>query len=113
MATHSGRFTKGDPRINRKGRPKVGQSLTEKFQDALAERLNGDYTKLDSVIDAIVAKALKGDLSAADWLISRGYGKVADRVEFTPKQEFDLSKLSDEELAQLEEIQKKAGRKES
>jgi hypothetical protein len=100
-------FTKGDSRINRKGRPKVGESLAEKFRDALAERLDGDYSKLDSLIDKTVEMALKGNQPAIEFVLARGWGKMIDRIEVTPKQEFDLSKLSDEEIERLEEIQKK------
>jgi hypothetical protein len=104
-------FTKGDSRINRKGRPKVGESLAEKFRDALAERLQGDYSKLDSLIDKTVDMALKGNQQAIEFVLARGWGKMIDRVEITPKQEFDLSKLSDEEIERLEEIQRKLEQK--
>ena len=100
-------FVKGDSRINRKGRPKKGESIAEKFRDALAERLNGDYSKLDSMIDKVVEKALKGDQQAIEFVIARGWGKMIDRIELTPKPQHDLSKLSDEELEHLEEIQRK------
>lgn len=110
MAANNGSFKKGDPRINRKGRPKKGETLAEKFRDAMAEQLDGDYTKLDSLIDMVVMMALKGNQDAAELVLARGWGKLVDKIEFTPKQEFDLSKLSDEELAQLEALQKKASK---
>lgn len=102
-----GTFTKGDSRINRKGRVKVGESLAEKFRDAMAERLTGDYSKLDSMIDKTVDMALKGNQQAIEFALARGWGKMVDKIEFTPKQEYDLSKLSEDELAVLLPILKK------
>lgn len=107
MGKNATSFVKGDSRINRKGRPKKGESIAEKFRDALAERVNGDYSKLDSLIDKVVDKALKGDQQAIEFVLARGWGKLIDRIEVTPRQQFDLSKLSDEEIENLENIQKK------
>lgn len=94
MPRTSGSFKKGDARINRKGRPKVGESLSEKFRDAMAERLTGDYTKLDSLIDTTIAKALKGDQVALEYCLARGFGKMVDRVEATNvNQNYDFTHL--------------------
>ena len=106
-------FTKGDARINRKGRPKKGESITEKFEDALNEKLNGDYSNLDSIIDAVMKKALKGDLAAADWIIARGYGKLIERIESTNRninQNYDVSAIPLEERKRLLEVAKGARR---
>jgi hypothetical protein len=113
MAKTSTSFKKGDPRINRKGRPKTGEALADKFRDALKEKLDGDYTKLDSLIDKTVDMALKGNQAAIEFVLARGWGKMIDRIEVTPKKEFDLTQLTDVELEQLETLQLKAGRKES
>lgn len=109
MAKSSTSFVKGDSRINRKGRPKNGETLAEKFRDALQERLdeNTGYSQVDSIIDAQIKKALKGDLSAADWLFARGWGKVPDRIQLTQPPAMDLSKLSLEEKLVMEEMLKK------
>jgi hypothetical protein len=114
MPKTSTSFVPGDPRINRKGRPKKGQSLAEKFRDALTEKSaedSEDYTKLDMLIDKVVEMALEGDQSAIEFALARGWGKLIDRIEITPKQEYDLSKLSDEEIDQLEGIHKKLAQK--
>lgn len=110
MTKHQGQFTKGDARINRKGRPKVGESLAEKFRDAMAERLTGDYTKLDSLIDKTVDMALKGDQAALEYALARGYGKLIDRSEnVNVNQNYDFTNLSLEERMKLLEQLKNAG----
>jgi hypothetical protein len=99
-------FVKGDSRINRKGRPKVGQSLAEKFRDALNESLTGDYTNLDSIIDKVVTKAMKGNQDAIEYVLARSHGKVIERIETTNvNQNYDFTNLSmDERLKLLEQL---------
>lgn len=92
------KFVKGDTRINRRGRPKMGETLAEKFRNALTESVSGDYTRLDKLIDVALDQASKGKLFALEYVLSRGFGKVPDRIEITPKPNYDLSKLSQEEL---------------
>ena len=109
MAKNQTSFVKGDPRINRRGRPKLGDSISQKFQDALNEKLSGDYSQLDSIIDAIVKKALKGDLAAADWLIARGYGKLIERQEHVNlNKNYDFSNVRMEDRQKLLELIKSA-----
>lgn len=97
-----GRFKKGDYRINRKGRPKLGMSLAEKFRDAMAEKLDGDYTKLDSLIDKVVDNALHGEQDALEYVLARGWGKLVDRIEATNvNQNYDFSNLSLEDRMKL------------
>lgn len=98
-------FTKGDARINRKGRPKLGRSLSDKFKDALSESLTGDYTQLDSIIDAIMKKALKGDQQAVEYVLARGYGKMTDRVESVNlNKNYEFTNLPTEERMRLLEL---------
>jgi hypothetical protein len=105
MARNSTSFVKGDPRINRKGRTKVGESLAEKFRDAMAEKLNGDYSKLDSLIDTIVTKALKGNLQAIDFVLARGWGKMIERIETNnTNKNYDFSGKSLEERMKMLEF---------
>ena len=108
---NKGSFVKGDPRINRKGRPKLGNTLAAKFRDALSEPLSetpeGKYTTFDSIVDSIVKKAMKGDLASADWLIARGYGKMIERIEGTNvNQNYDFSNLDLETRMKLLETLK-------
>ena len=101
-----GTFQKGDSRINRKGRPKVGQSLAEKFRDALNEVIDPEtgYTKLDSIMDKMLTKAQQGNLNAADMAFIRAYGKPIERIETNNiNKNYDFSKLSMEERLKLHE----------
>src|SRR5512146_2519184 len=93
----SGRFKPGDPRINRKGRPKLGTSLAEQIRDALQEQLNEEtgYNNLHLLIDIAIRRAKAGNTRMLDWLTDHGYGKAPERVEFSQQQPFDASKLSD------------------
>lgn len=104
-------FKKGDPKINRKGRPKLGQSIAERFRDALAEPLDkaNGYSKLDSMIDSIVTKALQGNQDAIEYCIARGYGKMIDRLEaMNLNKNYDFSNLSLEDRMKLLEAIKSA-----
>lgn len=103
---NAGSFKKNDPRICKTGRPKLGKTLAAKFRDALSEPLSeteqGAYTMFDSIVDAIVKKALKGDLASADWLIARGYGKLIDRTEnVNLNKTYDFSNVPIEERKKL------------
>ena len=64
---------------NPKGRPKL-PDINEALAEALANEKNGK-TMLQQILDSMIARALKGDVRAADFLISRGYGKADQRIE--------------------------------
>ena len=105
-------FKKGDPRINRKGRPKLGQSIAERFRDAMAEQLDesNGYSKLDSIIDTVISKALKGDQDAIEYCLARGWGKLIDRIETNnTNKNYDFTNLSMDERLKLLELLKNAG----
>jgi hypothetical protein len=107
----SGSFKKGDPRINRKGRPKIGKTISEKFRNGMEEVLDEatGYSSLDSIIDAIIRKALKGNQDAAEYALARGYGKLIDRVEqINLNKNYDFSNLSPEERLKLLELMERA-----
>lgn len=95
------KFVKGDPRINRKGRPRVfiskmkeqGYTLSE-VQDAmqvlmsmspeeLSEiRNNPQATVLEvSIASAIMTSIKKGDLFSLETLLTRVYGKPKEKLE--------------------------------
>lgn len=104
-------FTKGDPRINRKGRAKVGMTLAEKVRDAMNEAVTEgqEYTKLDQMIDDAMAQARKGKFQYLEALWARGFGKVPDKLEIDNEGEkYDLSRLTDEEVKEWKRLKEKA-----
>lgn len=79
-------FVKGDPRINRAGRPKgaVGDVITSKFRSFLEKRvkevdLDGKVItaeRLDFILASMYKEATKGNTRATELLLERGYGRV-------------------------------------
>jgi hypothetical protein len=104
-------FTKGDTRINRKGRPKVGESLSSICRDALLEVLDPatGYRRIDSLIDKMTTQAQQGNDKARTELLTRAFGKPVERIEQTNvNQNYDFSNLSLEERMKLLEQIKSA-----
>lgn len=92
-------FKKGfDPR-RKVGRRKQGETLAQRVRDAMSEPLfeGSDYTKFDGIMDALMEKALDGDVPAIEYLHSRGWGRMANLVEINVSQKLDLSRLTAEE----------------
>jgi hypothetical protein len=95
------KFVKGDPRINRKGRPRVfiskmkeqGYTLSE-VQDAMQVlmsmspeelteiKTNPNATVLEVSIAAAIMKSIeRGDLFSLETLLTRVYGKPKEKIE--------------------------------
>lgn len=92
-------FVKGDTRINRNGRPRLGLSFAEWVRDAMeAPNPTNGRRKVDMLIDEAMRRALKGNFQFWDALVARGYGKVADKIEMQTEEKLDLSKLTKEEI---------------
>lgn len=75
-------FTKGDPRINRLGRPKSYEKLRE-----LAQEIAGDRTKDENGETIIIAmfKAMSKSKNPADrkLFLEYAYGKVKEELDIT------------------------------
>lgn len=84
-----GRVMKGYS-LNPKGRQKKGLTLAENISKALEEKVNGNPSKLDNIINELVKKAEDGDTKAIEILLDRGYGKAKAFLEITAKQEFEV-----------------------
>ena len=74
---------------NPNGRPKKLPELNKIMADILGDEKNG-LTAAERILKAIEAKALRGDIKAAEMLLDRGYGK--------PKQTTDTNITSTEPL---------------
>jgi hypothetical protein len=92
MPRSSTSFKPGDPRINRKGRPKKGQSVTDILNWELDQKrtfLTAESEKIGVIKRQVLAKKLlakaidEGDFAAMRYVI--------DRVDGTPKQSIDVS----------------------
>lgn len=95
----SPRFVKGDPRINRKGRPRVGLTFAEGVRAYLEETDNDQRRSiLNRMFETATQKAIKGNFHFWDALVARGYGKVPDVIEIQPEEKPDLSKLTNQEI---------------
>lgn len=83
-------FKKGDPRINRKGAPKKLPELDVLLANLLGDEKNG-MTAATAILQAMFAKALKGDVRAAELLMDRAYGKAKQTIdaELNPGSGFD------------------------
>lgn len=71
---------------NPKGRPKM-PDLSEAIARVLADEKDGK-TALEAVLMALRAKAVKGDVRAAQELLDRGFGKskqIIEDVTTTPR----------------------------
>jgi len=75
-------FVKGDPRINRKGRPTKGQTMT-KLLEEYGERPHNNRELSDKLelIASLWERAIAGDDNAAKYIIDRIDGKPTEKVE--------------------------------
>lgn len=103
-------FKKGDPRINRKGRPKKGETFAE-YVRAFMELEDGDGKKgtiVAEMMEIAVKRAKMGQFQFWEALVNRAYGKVPDKVEMQSEEKTDLSKLTPEELETWKRLLEKA-----
>ncbi len=74
------RFKKGDPRINRTGRPRTFDQCRDLVQKIAHEELQlKDGSKI-SVVEDVLRSLAKGDTRAKEIFLQYGYGKVPDKI---------------------------------
>jgi len=100
-------FTKDDPRINRKGRPKKGQSLTDILQWALDQKKTVK-NKTSGEIREVLARQLlaekvvdlaingRGDIQAIKYIMDRIDGKPIETIRSATVTD-DITNLTSEE----------------
>ncbi len=65
------RFEKGDPRINRRGRPKKGECITDILSMLLDKKNIAGKLRREAVSEKLIELAEKGDITAIKYLIDR------------------------------------------
>ena len=79
-------FTKGDPNINREGRPPKGQSFTDVLNKILRETVNVNGTEMEkkeAIMRVLVREASNGQQWAVNALMDRIEGKPRQQIEQT------------------------------
>lgn len=79
-------FVKDDPRINRKGRPKKGQTITDEIRKELERqtlKLGKSISKRKAIAKVLVELSLHGDLPAIRQLMTYIDGLPIEKHEIT------------------------------
>jgi hypothetical protein len=74
-------FVKDDPRINRRGRPKKGEAITDILQKLLDKKDDSGKLRREKVSEKLIELAEKGDIVAIKYLVDRLDGKPKETVE--------------------------------
>jgi hypothetical protein len=82
---------------NPKGRPKKIPELEELLANVLGEEKDGK-TAAEAILMAIRAKAIKGDIRAAEVLMDRGYGKPKQQIDTKLEIQEQVFKIGDQEI---------------
>jgi hypothetical protein len=110
MKAKGGAFKKDDPRINRNGRPKKGETYTDLIR-AMGERefkkKSGEMVQAkQAIVDHLFSMALSGDkdsLPAIKFIVERMDGAPNQKVEVSGFAPFsDGFSMTEEEQAQFE-----------
>ena len=84
------KFTKNDPRINKKGRPPKLPYLEALLANVLGEEKDGK-TAAEAILMALRGKATRGDVRAAEVLLDRAFGKVKQDIGITGAVKFKVN----------------------
>lgn len=83
-------FKKGDPNINRKGRPPRGETFRDAIEkEALVLVKSGslEISKQEAIVKILFKKASEGDLKAIEMIMDRTDGKPKVSLDHTTKGE--------------------------
>jgi hypothetical protein len=87
-------FTKNDPRINRRGRPRKGKSLSEILEKELRKKRDSGMTGKAELARMLVSLALdEKSLSAAKAIFDRLDGRPTTMIELVDDTELKLRRL--------------------
>jgi hypothetical protein len=73
-------FTKGDERINRRGRPKKGQALTDILNYKLDQKTETGKLQREAVAEKLIDLALEGDMTTIRYVMDRVDGRPKETV---------------------------------
>jgi len=76
-------FEKGDARINRKGRPKKGQALTDILNYKLDLKNESGKLRREAIAEKLILLAEGGDFHALRYLIDRLDGRPRESLVLT------------------------------
>lgn len=93
---------------NPNGRPRKLPKIDDLLSEVLGEDENSNEAK--AILVALLTKAKKGDVKAAEVLLDRAFGKAKQSIEqktVIEDDRIDESKLSTDDLRVLAELQRK------
>jgi chaperone required for assembly of F1-ATPase len=91
-------FKKGDPRINRKGRPKKGQTVTDALREFMNQPHEKGRTRIDELVESLWYRAgMNSDLAAIKYIFDRLDGRIPE----TPRKEETINPATEAALAAI------------
>lgn len=91
-------FKKGNQAAKGHGRPPILPDLNKLLAKVLGEEKQ-DMTAAEAILKALLSKATKGDVRAAEVLLERGWGKVTQQMKVTGV--MGIKEMSEDELRQF------------